>query len=1476
MIQIYKDNIYNICDLIKKILGVKNVNKITFKDLNDVFDLDSDDDILLNKIKNIIKDNSKLIEPSVLLLMLGESFEFFVKFEDKYEFIKKKLQKLNNLNEMANNLMEDMWPFYPFFQESLAVFATLFYPEMYGGVDLDLVLESQVREFVFIDNDGFVLPISFADYFERSINFIKHSYELESKLLSNDLEISFHDISDYSNNLCDDYMLYNYDFLMNSYSNFYNLAKFRYEVVSSILNKKSMEYLNPEINALNKYTIDKIKEYKFNIETANNYDNLEKVNQDVNDLKYYSVTRYNEITDYLNRNNITEYSKSYDNLSKLLIENQEDTVDYLYTLIDKKVSQFEAKYEKKKRIQMVRDLSIKIRNFIEFLIGLKTEIGNMEDITKRNMANFKSKSEAEFLLKRLLLQKEAYFKNVQVFNYLSMSLDIESSDFKIYKRKDFDNIVTNIRTMEKFLNKVLISMLPEKIENEESDFENEGRKVDVFGNTINIQLMNEDFSELSFNEDNIHTFNIHDYSAYHNLVDYAIEVRKQPVFQDYGDISEYPYFKPFKYQVDSVRTMLNRFEGRGVFGDQVGLGKTLEALMTADIMFRCATIKNCVIVTTKETIRQWRNECNTKFRHEDGTPMFEIYPKHDSYSFNELIKELVKDKDTRLSNSLKVYMVSIEQIKSPDALLFISETSNYFNLKNQAYNPIPYVPSDIRVIDTNINEINSLKALEILKKRIPSELKREIELSLENNNEYKKLTTFNVYGFFTYEFDENKKKFISTNNNLYDKNNPNESKVLNEINLLKKYSKLLYEIDNRKKEILSELDKLKQKYSLLDRRLIDLLIFDEVQDLLYDLNHNNKEESILQEFIANIQKKYCILISATPIKNDLNDIFNLLYMVDKNRLGETKEKALNKFYNAYCGGAKSLSEMASKPDSSMRFKKLNGLINSMFTRKRLYDKDVIDSIRRKTATQEEIDLSNKYERNDFGGQRFLKLVSAINRSNVMLKSDNKNEFIDKYLRPLFPKYNLSDEILEDAFNKLYYYVCEANQICINRLEYELKMKLNNFDVYSKFIENYQLILKHEKESNINDIYHTLVKTCNLLISYINRGILAFYRTKQDYSLVFLSDFIDWVRPRKRGERIIVNNEIEKVNLFKKLLTISDYNLDIHNFNDENINALLAGKILFYEKNPKTRFEIYKNLRDIKPTFGNNRRVYMTLKQKDEYLYNINDFVHFCYFPKGNKKDEMKKLISSLEFKDNLTFDEKRLLDNYTANGNLIKNVAEEDTFKGLNFKNFTEFSANNENWNSIYFIDESMRAGTDFNSSNILIIGQLDDNFGSYLDPLEFEQLIGRISRMGQTEECIVFTCLYNGNDSNLDLEFNKLYYDILTDEEGFDLYGVCQTEIDFVMPVVLAVSKRLFSKEYSYLSSDIDKFNIDESDFKAIYKNEYIPFEINKFEDLVRYVKDNKDNIRVYYDNKEYNPIDALFLMIRLYSNILKPEIKK
>ena len=92
-------------------------------------------------------------------------------------------------------------------------------------------------------------------------------------------------------------------------------------------------------------------------------------------------------------------------------------------------------------------------------------------------------------------------------------------------------------------------------------------------------------------------------------------------------------------------------------------------------------------------------------------------------------------------------------------------------------------------------------------------------------------------------------------------------------------------------------------------------------------------------------------------------------------------------------------------------------------------------------------------------------------------------------------------------------------------------------------------------------------------------------------------------------------------------------------------------------------------------------------------------------------------------------------------------------------------------------------------------------------------------------------------------------------------------------MPVVMACAKRLFKNEFSYLEKN-EKFDSDTSDFKAIYKDGYIPFNGNRFPDLVKYAFDNNDKINIYYEGKEYNPVDALKEMVRLYSKILRPEM--
>ena len=94
-------------------------------------------------------------------------------------------------------------------------------------------------------------------------------------------------------------------------------------------------------------------------------------------------------------------------------------------------------------------------------------------------------------------------------------------------------------------------------------------------------------------------------------------------------------------------------------------------------------------------------------------------------------------------------------------------------------------------------------------------------------------------------------------------------------------------------------------------------------------------------------------------------------------------------------------------------------------------------------------------------------------------------------------------------------------------------------------------------------------------------------------------------------------------------------------------------------------------------------------------------------------------------------------------------------------------------------------------------------------------------------------------------------------------------------MPVIMAVSRKLFSKESSYLKIDNPNLENINKDFVAIYHDEYIEFNANRFPDIVRYVIDNNDNIDVYYNKTILKPLDALKEMIRLYSKVLRNDVK-
>src|SRR3954465_1375625 len=76
----------------------------------------------------------------------------------------------------------------------------------------------------------------------------------------------------------------------------------------------------------------------------------------------------------------------------------------------------------------------------------------------------------------------------------------------------------------------------------------------------------------------------------------------------------------------------------------------------------------------------------------------------------------------------------------------------------------------------------------------------------------------------------------------------------------------------------------------------DLIIIDEAHKL-----KNNKTKNY--EFVQNLKKKFCLLLTATPIQNRISEIFNLVSLLKPGHLGSETD-----FYNKYKKDSRSLDD----------------------------------------------------------------------------------------------------------------------------------------------------------------------------------------------------------------------------------------------------------------------------------------------------------------------------------------------------------------------------------------------------------------------------------------------------------------------------------------------------------------------------------------------------------------------------------------
>jgi superfamily II DNA or RNA helicase len=91
------------------------------------------------------------------------------------------------------------------------------------------------------------------------------------------------------------------------------------------------------------------------------------------------------------------------------------------------------------------------------------------------------------------------------------------------------------------------------------------------------------------------------------------EIRLQESFDILVCLPSLSQVRSFWYQEETAKKVLKRFRGRALLSDEVGLGKTIEALMVLSEYKKRGMVKTALILTPTPLVSQWKEEMAVKF-----------------------------------------------------------------------------------------------------------------------------------------------------------------------------------------------------------------------------------------------------------------------------------------------------------------------------------------------------------------------------------------------------------------------------------------------------------------------------------------------------------------------------------------------------------------------------------------------------------------------------------------------------------------------------------------------------------------------------------------------------------------------------------------------------------------------------------------------------------------------------------------------
>ncbi len=829
-----------------------------------------------------------------------------------------------------------------------------------------------------------------------------------------------------------------------------------------------------------------------------------------------------------------------------------------------------------------------------------------------------------------------------------------------------------------------------------------------------------------------------------DMIESSRAVRRQHLFPQWEAIgflkkmaAEYP-FVPFDYQYENVRIMLNRFEGKGVFGESVGLGKTVQALMTAHAMFVSGAIRSALIVVPAKTVGHWISEIKSKF----PSPILHLC-NHGIESLDTVMRRM-RDDDAADKGGNRVYIVTEDQMKS----------------NTRAFSRAAQDKEYTAVVDGELSESDTA-CLGMIENALMPRMEEEFGDIRDESRRPSRVLERHGWG-------RSSVKHFSL---MRDPGKYESACLVSEVLTVPKYKRLI-EIMERAVAHYREFDlnipddmreaaeKLADAQRVLARlkcecearveslkriekegmpSKVDLLIVDEVHAFYEGAGDRigKSRDDAVSLLAERIEKKYCVLMSATPVRNSLDDIFDLVYIVDPKRLrkdGESRDQARRRFYRDVCGiknvhGQNKLFHMIYKNPETRR--KFFGVVANFFTRDRIADA--------------EADMRGE-------GAAFFRDLDEDAQTLLVTGRDRGARALEL---PFLPRGLFANEKASP-----WEQITSVREVMF-RQEGQTERAATLAKEYVSYWYG------GERPGSFREERHLQTKNAvdAVMIGCAENTALSNDVRRRAHRLV------DWHRREKEGIAIALTDgetiPCTSEGMQKILKQVSDGLSAARS--GTGSRAGIARRMITHFHNDAMLIYVSRNSGD-----GEHSEHGIREHLKELLAAEI---------PAGDPDRDLKISFRGRSVKVGIE-EAQADADGQAAGG-------EERTE--------TEITANNHN--QVAIVSQGFQAGVNLQEYHVLIFLQMDWKGQRLLEPVDIEQWIGRIHRTGQVKTSHIITALTtfitreeNAPDRNPGPDFLQWYYEILSDEAGLDLYGNTTPDIAFLQPVIVDALRACFT----------------------------------------------------------------------------------